>query len=178
MNKKLLAVLVCAILALCALFSAVSIVNAESEEPEDPDLRIYACSLAFKGSTYINYAVQGNELDNVKMLIWTEPDTAYEYGSQDRILESTERQTINGTPSLVFRYTELSAKQMTDVVYARAYVEKSGTYFYSEVKKYSIMQYAYNKTGRTGTDNCYIKHQFSLSSSSSSATALWNLLLL
>ena len=150
MNKKLFAVLLCAILTLCALFSAISVVNAESEE-EDPELRIYACSLAFKGSTYINYAVQGNELDNVKMLIWTEPDTEYEYGSQNCILESTETQNINGTPSLVFRYTKLNAKEMTDVIYARAFVEKSGTYYYSEVKKYSILQYAYNKTGRTGT---------------------------
>ncbi|MBR4872335.1 MAG: leucine-rich repeat domain-containing protein [Clostridia bacterium] len=46
---------------------------------------------------------------------------------------------------MVFDYTELSAKQMTDVVYARAYAKVDGVDYYSDVNKYSILQYAYNK---------------------------------
>jgi hypothetical protein len=48
-----------------------------------------------------------------------------------------------------FSYNELSAKKMTEVVYASAYVERDGEYYYSAVKRYSILEYAYNKLGKT-----------------------------
>ena len=52
---------------------------------------------------------------------------------------------------MIFDYTELAAKQMTDVVYARAYTQVDGVDYYSDVNKYSILQYAYSKLGKTGT---------------------------
>ena len=116
----------------------------------DPELNIAACNLAFEDTIYIKYAVKGNFLDDVKLLIWTAPQTDYKYGTQNSVLSPLGTETLQGQDMLIFQYTKLAAKQMTDVVYARAYVEKSGTYYYSNIQKYSVLQYVYNKIGKTG----------------------------
>ena len=55
----------------------------------------------------------------------------------------------DGKTLKVFEYKNLSAKQMTDKVYARAYAVVGGTEYYSEVKPYSILEYAYNMLDKT-----------------------------
>ena len=115
------------------------------------ELNIEACNLAFENDTYILYAVSGEVLDNVKLLVWTEPRSSYTYGTQAAVLEPVETRVLQGTEMLVFEYTGFAAKQMTKDIYARAFLDEGGLYSYSPLKKYSILQYVYNKTGRTGT---------------------------
>lgn len=116
----------------------------------DPELEIAACNLAFEDTVYIKYAVSAKSLEGIKLLLWTSPQTEYTYGSQNAVLTPERTEAIQGKEMLVFKYTRLAAKQMTDVVYARAFVENSGTYYYSNIQKYSVIQYVYNKTGKTG----------------------------
>ena len=138
------------VLSVLASFSLTSKHNVSAAV--DPNLSIKACNLSFEDSIYIKYAVSGNELgDNVKLLVWTEPEEQYLYGSQKYILTSIETASVNGTACQIYQFTKLAAKQMTDIIYARAYVEINGVEYYSPVKKYSILQYAYNKLGKTGT---------------------------
>ena len=129
--------------------------NDDPDQPEDPptdpNLRVAACNLSFADSIYIKYAISADDLAGIQLLIWTEPQSEYVYGTQDALLTTIGTETINGTQCAIFQYSKLAAKQMVDNIYARAFVEVNGTRFYSEVKKYSVLQYAYNKTGRTGT---------------------------
>lgn len=145
-RRILITLLVLALMCTCLIGSSV----LRATEP-DPELNIAACNLSFSDSVYIKYGVQGDDLTGVKLLVWTTPQTVYEYGTQQYLLSSNKTESIQGVNSLVFTFNKFAAKQMTDVVYARAYVEKSGVKYYSEVKKYSILQYVYNKTGKTGT---------------------------
>ena len=117
----------------------------------ETNLEIAACNLAFENNTYVLYAVSGDDLSNVKMLVWTEPRTSYTYGTQAEILEPVETKTLQGEDMLIFQYTKLAAKQIPEVIYARAVSMSGGSYVYSALKKYSTLQYIYNKTGRTGT---------------------------
>lgn len=137
------------VIAAIALF-AVCIGVTEATEPE-PDMSIKACNLSFQDNVYIKYAVKSSSLSGIKLLIWTSPQSDYVYGTQNSVLSSIGTEVINGDNCAVFQYKELAAKQMTDVIYARAFVEKSGIKYYSDIKKYSILQYVYNKTGKTGT---------------------------
>ena len=114
-------------------------------------LSIEACNLDFENDTYIMYAVSGDISENVKLLVWTEPRASYTYGTQAEILDPVVTRVIQGREMLIFEYTGFAAKQMTDDVYARAFIDEGGSGSYSDLKKYSILQYVYNKTGRTGT---------------------------
>ncbi len=136
----------CALALLVAMVTTFLPVRAVEAVPQ---LSIDLCNLSFSDSVYIKYAVTAN-VEDVKLLIWEKPQTEYVVGTQDYELTSLGRNTIDGASYLIFDFTELAAKQMTVDIYARAYTQSSGTNYYSDVRKYSILQYAYNKLGKTG----------------------------
>lgn len=147
MKKRILLFVLAIVLTLGAL-SAFAIVG--SAETPTPVLKISYCNLSFRDSVCIKYAVSSN-VTEMSLLIWSEPQESYTVGTQDATLTEYTTESINGESYKVFDYTALAAKQMTDVVYARAYAVANGENHYSEVRKYSILQYAYNKLGKTAT---------------------------
>ncbi|MBR4873186.1 MAG: leucine-rich repeat domain-containing protein, partial [Clostridia bacterium] len=142
------------ILLLLTLMLLVGVVSAfsmaASAETAEPQMSIAYCNLSFRDTVCIKYAVASNVSD-VKILVWTEPQTDYTVGTHNSEITEYYTENIGGAPHMVFDYTALSAKQMTDVVYARAYAEVDGVDYYSGVNKYSILQYAQNKLA-TSTD--------------------------
>lgn len=144
--KKRSIILLFAVLLSVSLISTFS-VTAGATAPE-AELSIPYCNLSFRDSVCIKYAVKSNTAD-VKVLIWTSSEKEYTVGTQDAEITEYYEEDIGGEPHKIFDYTELAAKQMTDVVYARAYSNMDGVDYYSEVNKYSILQYAYNKLGKT-----------------------------
>lgn len=152
MKKKLIiAISVMLTLATLAVFALIS-----GAEDVEPSLSIKYCNLSLEGTVHIWYAVDSNLEDenDVKLLIWTKPQTdGYTKGTESTVLDpQSEKVEIQGDDSLeyytAFVYDKLAAKQMTDVVYARAYVEVNGKAYYSPLNKYSILQYAYSKLGK------------------------------
>ena len=138
------------LLSLILVFTALAL-NTDQEEP---DLSIVGTNLSFSESVYIKYAVAYDGLDeyeDIKLLIWNNPQTDYTIGTENSVLESVGTGTVADKECLIFNYTELAAKQMTDSVYARAVYQKNGETYYSDVKKYSVLNYVYNKLGYTGT---------------------------
>lgn len=147
MKKKLLLVLLTIALVFCAIGAGAIVASAETVAPE---MRIAFCNLSFRDSVCIKYAVK-TDVSNVKILLWTSPRAEYTVGTQDGELTKSYNEVISGVTHKVFDYTALSAKQMTDVIYARAYAKVDGVDCYSDVTKYSILQYTYNKLGKTAT---------------------------
>ena len=159
MKKSLKRVLI--ISAIVLLISAAVVVaifasDAISQKKADVEISIYGTNLSFSDSVYIKYAVdfRGVQASDVTMLIWNEPQTEYVKGTEDCVLDNGYVDLSVG-PYAIFDYKELAAKQMTDVVYARAYVKVGDTEYYSAPKKYSVLQYAYNMMGKTavGSDD-------------------------
>ncbi len=149
MKKKLLILL--AVTAILVTLAVAFTLGAT----DDSALSIGAYNLSFRDNVCIKYAVKSPS-DDVKLLIWTTPKSSadeYIYGTQDEILTpvgyDTEVDGL-GTRYIIFDYTKLTAKQMTDYVYARAYIDGE-TPSYSSVVKYSILEYAYNMLGKTDT---------------------------
>ncbi len=147
MKKRIIAFTLTLALVLGALSAFVILSGAASPTPE---LDIAYCNLSFRDSVCIKYAVNANVSD-VKILIWTSSESNYTVGTHDDEITEYYTEDIGGVSHMIFDYTELTAKQMTDVVYARAYSRVEGVDYYSDVNKYSILQYAYNKLGKTAT---------------------------
>lgn len=147
MKKRIVLVLL-ALALIMSIFGALSMVA--SAETVEPQMSIAYCNLSFRDTVCIKYAVASNVSD-VKILIWTSPESEYTVGTHDSEITEYYTEDIGGVSHMIFDYTKLTAKQMADVVYARAYAEVDGVDYYSEVNKYSILQYAYNKLGKTAT---------------------------
>ena len=152
-NKKLFFSIIISVIAICAvlLIGAFALANNSTETPS---LSIVGKNLSFSESIYIKYAVSCENVDDttsIKLLVWDDPQNEYTVGTEDFILTPQEFSTVNGKNCAIFNFKELAAKQMTDTVYARAFVEVDGVIYYSEAEKYSILNYVYNKLGYTGT---------------------------
>ena len=144
--KKWIALAITMVLLMGAMAWLLS--TGAAEDP--PVLNIDYCNLSFRNSICIKYAVSSNVTD-VQILIWTEPQDSYTIGTQDATLTTVGNETIADESYMIFDYDNIVAKQMTDVVYARAHAQANGTDYYSDVNKYSVLQYAYNMLGKTGT---------------------------
>lgn len=155
-GKKILTVALTLMLLLGAALVMTVVAGAEGTEPS---LRIAYCNLSHKDNVYIKYAVKAENAADVGLLVWTAPAEDYVLGTQDDLLSPLYVEAIGGEDHLIFDYAKLSARQMTDVVYTRAYTEVEGEIYYSEVNKYSILQYAYNMLGKTaeGSSNAKLR---------------------
>ena len=140
MKKKLLLL---SLIVLC--LGCLLAVGVSATESTTPALDLTYTNLSFSDSVYLKYAVSAENVteDDVRLLVWTEPQSDYTSTANATILMPLYLENIEGEDYIIFNYTALAAKQMTDVVYARATVEANGTTYYSAVRKYSILRYAY-----------------------------------
>ena len=145
MKKRFLILLSVLVLAV-GIFGISAIMSGATADK--PEISIPYCNLSFRDNVCIKYAVK-SDVSDVKVLIWRSPDSEYTVGTHDDEITEYYEEVINGEAHKIFDYTKLTAKQMTDVIYARAYARVDGVDCYSEVNKYSILQYAYNKLGKT-----------------------------
>lgn len=149
MKKKLFGLftfIAAIVLAICALTLTTL------AEDTDPTLSIDKFNLTFEDNVYIKYAVKLDGDDELAkgdfgMLYWTSEQDSYTKGTESSSSKTVGYQIIDGQKYYIFEYTDLSAKQMTDVIYARAYLNIDGTYYYSNVRSYSIVEYASGKLG-------------------------------
>lgn len=144
-TKRLLALLSVLLLTATLVTTLAIMPGAQSVTPE---LDIKYCNLSFNSTIYIKYAVESN-VDDVELLVWTEPRVDdYPAGTEEHKITTYYKETINGKVYNIFDFTKLPAKRMADSVYARAHTKVNGLDYYSDVNKYSILQYAYNMKDR------------------------------
>ncbi len=140
-------------LILAALLSIFAI--GAFAEQEAPALKIEAANLEFADNVYLWYAVshEGISAEDVELLFFYEPKAAYTKENADGrgTLIDSEATVLNTDDCMIFKNDTLRAKNMADDIYAVAYAEVDGEEYYSAPIKYSILQYAYNKLGITGT---------------------------
>ena len=156
--KKILA----AIMALMMVLSTATVLTfgagAEitNEEPPvaEPSLSIDFVNLVFEANVGISYAVStvNTGLNNVKLLVWDAPQTAYTVENEPTYTIATSNvETIDEEDYLAFDFTALGAKNMVDKFYAVAYVNVGGEDVYSDVVRYSVLEYAYDILGKDGS---------------------------
>ena len=153
MKKKFLALATFVLTFVAVMCVTVFSASAEGNEPS---VKIAKFNLAFEDNTYLKYAVRFDGVDdakitenNIGMLYWTSYEGGFVPGTEEFSSKTTGYTTIDGVKHYVFEYTHLAAKQLTDYIYSVAYLELDGTTYYSEPVKYSALEYAYNRLGKT-----------------------------
>lgn len=144
-KKKILTLLSAVVLTATLLTCFTLFSGAESVTPE---MKIGYCNLSFADNIRIKYAVNSN-VDNVELLVWRSPKADYIYGTHDDVLTNCYTEKIGGVPHYIFDFDGFSAKNMTDYVYTRAHVKVGDIDYYSDVNKYSILQYAHNMIAKS-----------------------------
>lgn len=136
----------------CLILSMVpvSASDASNADAQEPSVRIAYHNLAFGNQVYILYAVDAEHIGDAKpfMEFRTSEDPAsapvltVTY-SNYRVLKEGETKKY-----YVFGYTDLTAQQMADVIYARACVKLgNGDVIYSDMDSYSVCEYAAYQLG-------------------------------
>ncbi len=150
MKRKIAIISIC--MAVVLILAGVITVLA-STNVTDPSLSIKGKNLSFSDSVYIVYYVEAKDVkaNDVKLLVWNSPRDSYTVKDSPKKLSCIRTETIDGKDYFRFEYKDLAAKNMVDTIYARAFVSSGSKEYYSELSDYSVLQYAYNKLGKTGT---------------------------
>ena len=126
MNKKIRILLVISL----ALFSLSLIAFPAFAADDEPSLNIHTYNLSYSESIYLAYAVKSENLDmtetSVKMLFWSTPVESYTINTAEYISPAADITEVKGVPSAVIFSNGIAPKNLTDIVYARAYAEVDG----------------------------------------------------
>jgi len=121
----------------------------ESAGIEEYSIEIVSKNVSYSDSLYILYAVanQGFERTEypVRMLFWMEEQDAYTIENAQYIKSQNGIETVLAQDCAIFYSDGIAAKEMTDVIYCRAYAEVDGVTVYSDLEKYSVLDYVYDR---------------------------------
>ena len=165
MRKKRLAIVACsAILALVMALGGFFLVRSFAGTPDTgaglsadvneegvPYLDIVLNNVDLGERFRIAYAVNpnlpsGSSAEDIKMAFWTSPQDSYLADGAEYVKSVWQIGTVGSGATAyedvpLFRSAEIDATDLMKPVYARAFVEIDGTNYYSEVCKYSVLQY-------------------------------------
>lgn len=155
MKKKFLFTLAVFVLFITATISFPSLVNADTE----PYTAIIGQQLKFGESVYLNYAIYYENVPDgaeTGLLVWKAPNydpaNATYANAEYMITVRNGTETVDDKLCDLIAFHEISAAEMGKDIYAVSYIKESDSKItYSTVQKYSVLQYAYNKLGYTGT---------------------------
>ena len=161
MKRKVLLTLlslVIAVSAFCgihAFASDVSVTGTEEAPNESPELSFYGAALVLNNTIDIRYMVNAKNVADpydLELLIWTDARDEYVKGTENyRLAYSGKTMTYKGVVYPSFDFDGVGAKRLADSYYAVVCLETEDGIIYSAPCKYSVLQYAYNKLGKTGT---------------------------
>lgn len=147
-TKMILSTVFCASALALAGGALMSANTLPASAAATPVMKIKGANLAIEDNVHILFALSLENVtaENVDLLVWKETPTAYTEGTQLHTIDYGGA-TVDSLP--VYTYDKLALKEMTQEVYVCAHTEVSGVDYYSEPIKYSILEYAYNKLGKT-----------------------------
>ncbi|MBE6529219.1 MAG: hypothetical protein E7680_01285 [Ruminococcaceae bacterium] len=148
MKKKILWFVLTAV-CLAALLGAFFAVNAT----ETPATDIVGHNLALDDSIQIDiiYYVDQTAPEGAEtgVLCWFAPQESYTLENAEYKLKQNGTRIIGGKEYAQYNSPRIHAKMITQDVYAVSYVKVGNEVTYSDLDKYSVLQYCYNKKGST-----------------------------
>ena len=147
--KKFKFSILCIVLIVLSVFSFLGFnnVNVSANEENDVVLNIYKNNISYSSEIFILYAVEYENinLDNseISMLFFEDADKEFIKGNEAYASYSKGIEEVEGKDCLIFYSKGLAAKEMTDYVYSRVYVNIDGVDYYSDINRYSVLEYVY-----------------------------------
>ncbi len=140
------------LLLVSLIFLGISLFNNNTkikavESKLNPKIEIYKNNISYSSEIYILYAVSYEDInikDNeIELLFFDELQEEYIKGHESSFAKVEKISTIGNVNCAIFYSKGLAAKEMTKDIYARAYVSINGIDYYSEVDKFSVLEYVY-----------------------------------
>ena len=195
---SLAVIMIASVVCLSILGGGGTLANGESVDADlnpngVPYLKIVSHNLDYDEYMHIALAVEYSEefmgetptysTADVKLLVWSEGQTDYTITNAAAAAyianPSSETPPEKYPNSIVFLSNDIPAKDITDTFYFRAYIELSnGTVFYSDVSKYSVLQYVYNLKAYldAGKHLTGIENETEIAAAKEKAAAQYNLI--
>lgn len=124
----------------------------KATDVENPAIAVHKKNIAYSGEIHIVYAISyegfNPESYPVKMLFYNEVQDEYTKDNASYEITTAGKLVIADKSCVVFESKGLAAKQMTEDIYGRAYVEINGETIYTDVVKYSVLEYSYETLGK------------------------------
>ncbi len=146
--KKLITSVLLSLLIIGTVFvAAYAVKEPETVIPSEVEMEIVANNVSYSDSLYILYAVKNEGFDRtqheIKMLFWDEARESYALGTEKYSVTNSGKAKIKGEECLIFYTNGIAAKEMTDDIYARACVVIDGNEYYTDVMKFSVLEYVH-----------------------------------
>ena len=160
--KPLIAVILMC-LCICSVFviSYAADETLEAEVAADVTMDIVANNVSYSDSLYILYAINNEGFDRtkheIKMLFWDEAQESYALGTEKYSVTNSGTAKVKGKNCLIFYSNGIAAKEMTDDIFARACVVIEGREYYSDVMKFSVLEYVHAMKEQGNIGNGQIK---------------------
>ena len=135
-SRKISFIIALFVTALLCFLAPLAINNNFAVASNAVEMTISGQTLSLKDNIHIKYAVDANGVgasDTLKLLVWTAPQQDYVKGTENTVLSATDNLEKDNKTLKVFEYNKLSAKQMTDKVYARAYAVVEGVEYSNNI---------------------------------------------
>ena len=160
LKNKILVLFSMLVMLFCAVFGVGSYAMTKTSKAKaddvtgTPTLTIESNNVSYADSIYILYAVSNDGFDRtnyeIKMLFWEELQEEYTVGTEKYAVTSNQSATVKGKRCLIFYSDGLAAKEMTTDIFARACVEIDGVAYYSDVMKFSVLEYVHTMREKGG----------------------------
>lgn len=141
---KKLSLVICMIILIIPLTLVIVLKNyiIKADSLTSPVLNIDAHNISYKENIELLYAISYENINdenlyNVKLLVWRNVTNSYTIEKCSEKYDTKE--ILDG--KLIFRVTGNSVKDIDKNIYARAYININNEDYYSEVEKYSILEY-------------------------------------
>ncbi len=142
----------CLFIFLLVIFSIISLLGfnniyVSANDENEIVLNVYKNNISYSSEIFILYAVEYENIDldnnEISMLFFDEEENEYVKGNEFYVTYSKGLEEVEGKECLIFYSYGLAAKEMTDYVYSRLYVNIDGVDYYSEINRYSVLEYVY-----------------------------------
>lgn len=161
MKTSLLKKLIILVLSMCLIVGTVFVtayaIESQRSSETTPSLEIVTNNVSYSDSLYILYAVANDGFDRddheIKMLFWDEVQTEYTLGTEVYSVTDSGDKVVKEKDCLIFYSDGIAAKEMTDDIYARACVVIDEKEYYSDVMKFSVLEYVYRMREQGKGDN-------------------------
>lgn len=124
----------------------------KATDVENPAIAVHKKNISYSGEIHIIYAISYEGFDPntypVKMLFYNAIKDEYTKENASYEVSTVGKVVVADKSCVVFESKGLAAKQMTEDIYGRAYVEINGQTIYTDVVKYSVLEYSYETLGK------------------------------
>ena len=154
--KKLLILLAVLLLTISMVFVTATASTGEATVAvPDESATLTGATLVLENNITIRYYSKLTNVDDpydTELLVWTTPQDSYTKGTENESIPfEGVIKSVDGVPHHCFDLDTFPVKMLADDFYTTVCVKTDGGYVYSNVVKYSVLEYAYKQLGKLGT---------------------------